>query len=236
MEPEPLVAFEDVSLRIGDRVILDHVDVRVPADGITVVLGPSGAGKSMLLRLVNRLEVPTAGAVRYRGTDVATLDPLLLRRRVGMVFQRPTPFPGTVRANVRFAAPEASDGELEALVERCGLPIGFLDRDTEGLSGGEAQRVCLARALAAAPEALLMDEPTAALDPEHRLAVEDLARTLAASGLPMVWVTHDLAQASRLVGAGRTSTGLPGRHEVVLIAGRVASAAEAAAFRREGPP
>ncbi len=222
--PAPLLTYEDVSLRIGDGLILDHVDAVVPVEGITVVLGPSGAGKSMLLRLANRLEVPSAGTVRFRGSDVATVDPLLLRRRVGMVFQRPTPFPGTVRANLLVADPEASEGAMVALVERCGLPPDFLDRDTEGLSGGEAQRVCLARALAAGPEALLMDEPTAALDPEHRIAVEDLARGLSEGGLPIVWVTHDLEQADRLAG-----------QELVLVEGRVATAGEAASFRRKGP-
>lgn len=236
----PLVEFDDVCLRIGDASVFDHLTVGIPGHGVTVVLGPSGAGKSTLLRLVNRLEAPTSGTVRYRGEDVAALDPLLLRRRVGMVFQRPTPFAGTVRDNLRVAAPQAFDHELVALLERCGLPEDFLDRDTEGLSGGEAQRMCLARALAVGPEALLMDEPTASLDPENRALVEAQAVALAASGLPVVWVTHDLAQADRLATShdesvhGGVGDGAH-RHVVVLVDGRRATPAEEDAFRRGRP-
>lgn len=234
-DPEPLVALDDVCLRFGEATILDHITTTIPDHGITVVLGPSGAGKSTLLRLINRLEVPTSGTVRVRGEDVAALDPLILRRRVGMVFQRPTPFPGTVRDNLKVAAPQAFDRELTPILEQCGLPDEFLDRDIEGLSGGEAQRVCLARALAAGPEVLLMDEPTSSLDPENRLAIEDLAIALARDGLPLIWVTHDLAQADRLAAshAERAAAGIHA-HTLVLISGRVATDAEAEAFRRGG--
>jgi putative ABC transport system ATP-binding protein len=228
-----LVELDDVCLDIGDARILDHLTASIPDHGVTVVLGPSGAGKSMLLRLINRLEVPTHGAVRFRGDDVSRLDPLVLRRRVGMVFQRPTPFPGTVRDNLRIASPTLLDGELRELLERCGLEPDFLERDTEGLSGGEAQRVCLARALAAGPEALLMDEPTASLDPDHRAVIEELAMTLVAGGLPMVWVTHDLDQADRLLASHTDADGVaPHGHRVVIVGGRVASPDEAEAFRR----
>jgi putative ABC transport system ATP-binding protein len=152
-----------------------------------------------------------------------------------MVFQRPTPFPGTVRDNLHVAAPGATDADLVAVLERCGLTGNFLDRDTEGLSGGEAQRVCLARALAAGPEALLMDEPTASLDPDNRTVVEDLAIALAGQGMPMIWVTHDLDQADRLAAShDETGRGGPHGHIVVLVDGRIASAAEAEAFRRSG--
>jgi putative ABC transport system ATP-binding protein len=236
----PLVQLDDVCLRIGDTPVLDHLTLEIPGHGVTVVLGPSGAGKSTLLRLVNRLEAPTSGTVRYRGEDVASLDPLSLRRRVGMVFQRPTPFPGTVRDNLRVAAPRAFDHELVALLERCGLPEDFLDRDTAGLSGGEAQRVCLARALAVGPEALLMDEPTASLDPDNRALVEEQAVALAASRLPIVWVTHDLAQADRLATShveprGAAGQGADHGHVIVLVEGRRATPAEADAFRRHRP-
>src|SRR5690606_18805525 len=143
-----------------------------------------------------------------------------------------TPFPGTVRDNLHVAAPGASDDVLARLLERCGLPRSFLDRDTRGLSGGEAQRVCLARALAAEPEVVLMDEPTASLDPEHRLVLEDLAVNLARDRVPVIWVTHDLDQADRLVAAnGASPDPGTGSRVVVLIDGRLASPAEAAAFR-----
>jgi len=236
----PLVEFDDVCLRIGETDVLDHLTAEIPGHGVTVVLGPSGAGKSTLLRLVNRLEAPTSGTVRYRGEDVATLDPLSLRRKVGMVFQRPTPFPGTVRDNLRVGAPLSLDGELVALLDRCGLTGDFLDRDTEGLSGGEAQRVCLARALAVGPEVLLMDEPTASLDPDNRALVEQETVALAAAGLPVVWVTHDLAQADRLAASHAAPRGEEGRgadhgHVIVLVEGRRATPAEAEAFRRHRP-
>ena len=95
--PPALFTLDRVSLEIDGATVLDGVTLTIPDDGVTVVVGPSGAGKSMLLRLLNRLEVPTAGEVRFRGDPVSSLDPLALRRAVGMVFQRPAPFPGTVR-------------------------------------------------------------------------------------------------------------------------------------------
>ncbi|MCU0307209.1 MAG: phosphate ABC transporter ATP-binding protein [Thermoleophilia bacterium] len=202
----------------GERV-LDGLSAEVPAAGVTVVAGPSGAGKTTLLRLCNRLEAPDAGVVRFRGDDVAGLDPLALRRRVGMVFQRPTPFGGTVRDNLRVADPAADDRACRGVLARAGLPPAFLDRDASTLSGGEAQRMCLARALMAGPEALLMDEPTASLDPAATAGLERLARDLAASGIPVVWVTHDLAQVRRI--ADRV---------LVLIGGRRADEAAARAF------
>jgi putative ABC transport system ATP-binding protein len=179
--------------------------------GITVLVGPSGAGKSMLLRLLNRLEVPTSGDVRFRGDSVAELDPRELRRRVGMVFQRPAPFPGTVRDNLRVADPNADDVDLRRALDAARLDADFLDRDADELSGGEAQRMCLARTLVTRPEVLLMDEPTSALDPAVRRGLERTARRLADGGRPLVWVTHDLGQADRLAD-----------DLVVLVDGRVA--------------
>lgn len=163
-----------------------------------MVAGPSGSGKSTLLRLCNRLAVPESGRVRFRGDDVAALDPLAHRRRVGMVFQRATPFPGSVRDNLRVAAPEAAEEVMARALERAELPHGFLDRRADELSGGEAQRACLARTLVTGPQVLLMDEPTAALDEAPRLGLERLARDLAGDGVPVLWVTHDRDQAARL--------------------------------------
>ena len=143
---------------------LDGASGLVPADGVTVMVGPSGSGKSTLLRLCNRLDVPDRGRVRFRGDDVATLDPLVLRRRVGMVFQRPTPFPGTVLDNIRVADAEATGELAAAVIDRVGLGSAFLGRDARQLSGGEAQRVCLARTLATRPEAVLLDEVTSSVE------------------------------------------------------------------------
>lgn len=183
----------------------------MPAGGVTVVVGPSGSGKSTLLRCCNRLEVPTAGRVLFRGDDVAGLEPLWLRRRVGMVFQRPTPFPGTVRDNLRVAEPSISDAAARLVLEQVGLSAGFLDRVATELSGGEAQRVCLARTLATKCEVVLMDEVTSSVDPVQRYSLEALTRSLSSHGVPVLWVTHDLVQMRRIAD-----------HVLVLIEGRIA--------------
>lgn len=181
-----------------------------------MVVGPSGSGKSTLLRLCNRLEAPTAGTVWFRGGDVATLGPLALRRRVGMVFQRPTAFAGSVRDNLRVADPALSDDDAKLVLDRADLAPGFLNRPADELSGGEAQRMCLARTLVTAPEVLLMDEPTSSVDARSRRALEGMTRALVRDGVPVVWVTHDLAQARRLAD-----------EVVVLAGGRVAYAGTA---------
>ncbi len=194
----PAVEMTGVSLRRGDRTVLRDVDLSIPPRGITVLVGPSGSGKSSLLRLMNRLEAPETGTVRVLGADVATRDPLALRRQVGMVFQRPIPFAGTVRDNLRVAAPDAPEADLVDALGRAGLDGGFIDREATALSGGEAQRMCLARSLAAGPSVLLMDEPTSALDADASAVVERTGRALADAGVPLIWVTHDMGQAGRI--------------------------------------
>jgi putative ABC transport system ATP-binding protein len=194
-----LFAFEGVTVEGGSgRAILSEITASVPDGGVTVIVGPSGAGKSTLLRLCNRLEVPSAGRVLLRGNDLAGLDPLALRRRVGMVFQRPTPFAGTVADNLRVAVPHLEEEAMGAALERAGLGAEFLARAADDLSVGEAQRMCVARTLVTAPEVLLMDEPTSALDRDNRLALEALARRLTEEGVPILWVTHDGEQVARL--------------------------------------
>lgn len=205
-----LFTFDRVSVDGPHGLILRDVSLVFPPAGVVCVVGPSGAGKSTLLRLCNRLEVPSRGRVLFRGEDLDGLDPLALRRRVGMVFQRAVLFGGTVRDNLRVADPNLDDGAAGALLERVELPCGYLDRRGVGLSGGEAQRVCLARALAAGPEVLLMDEPTSSLDARPRRALERLARNLAAAGVAVVWVTHRPDQVRRLAD-----------EVVALLAGRV---------------
>jgi putative ABC transport system ATP-binding protein len=144
------------------------------------------------------LEVPTSGRVLFRGEDLARLNPLGLRRRVGKVFQTPTLFGGSVRDNLAVAAPTASDERYAEALEMAAVEQALLDRAAATLSGGEAQRVCLARTLLTDPEVLLLDEPTPALDAAPRLAFERLAKQLAAEGLPMLWVTHDFNQVERV--------------------------------------
>jgi len=190
--------FDRVTVVRSGRRVLDEVTASVPAAGITVVSGPSGAGKTTLLRLCNRLEVPDAGAVSYHGQPLDKLDPLVLRRRVGMVFQRPTPFPGSIADNLAVAHPDATTEELSTALQRVALDPGLLDQDARTLSGGELQRMCLARTLVTQPETLLLDEPTSALDAQPKQVFENTARELAAQGITLIWVTHDDAQASRV--------------------------------------
>jgi putative ABC transport system ATP-binding protein len=197
-EAPPLFAFESVSVGPLGALRLDGLEAELPERGLTVVAGPSGSGKSTLLRLCNRLEVPAAGAVRHRGTDVAQRDPLELRREVAMVFQRPVTFAGTVHDNLCEADPDCDEARGVELLERAGLEASFLNRDAGELSGGEAQRACLARALATDPHVMLMDEPTSALDASAAAVLERLARQLVDGGTPVVWVTHSEQQLQRL--------------------------------------
>jgi putative ABC transport system ATP-binding protein len=190
--------FERVTVVRAGRRVLDEITAAIPAAGITVVAGPSGAGKTTLLRLCNRLEIPGEGIVSYRGQPLDDLNPLVLRRRVGMVFQRPTPFPGTVADNLAVAHPEAGTEELSTALKRVALDPGLLGQDARTLSGGELQRMCLARTLVTQPETLLLDEPTSALDAQPKRVFEHTARDLAAQGITIIWVTHDDAQASRV--------------------------------------
>ena len=208
-----LFSFEGVTVAFGENEVLTDVQLDLPEGGCTVFVGPSGSGKTTLLRLCNRLEVPTAGTVRFRGDDIAGLDPLQHRRRVGMVFQRPVAFGGTVLDNLRVARPALEAGEATEILGRVGLPAGFLQREQGTLSGGEGQRACLARTLLAEPEVLLLDEPTASLDAEAAAGLERLTQGLADNGTSLLWVTHDRAQAERLsdrlvhVDRGRVTAG-----------------------------
>ena len=163
------------------------------------VIGPSGAGKSSLLRLVNRLDEPTGGTVLLHGRDYRDLDPASLRRSIGMVMQRAYLFPGTVAENLAFGPRQQGSTmtgtEIESLLYEVGL-AGYAFRDALTLSGGEAQRVAITRALANEPEVLLLDEPTSALDEASRGSVEQLLESLIRERhLTCIWVTHSLEQA-----------------------------------------
>ncbi len=194
----PLFALEGVSVsRRGTNVLCD-VDLTIVDAGITVLVGASGAGKSTLLRCLNRLECPDAGTIRFRDDPLDDLDPLDHRRRVAMVFQGPTPFPGTVVDNLRAVTPDLTDDDACRALHQVGLDPTLLERSADALSGGEAQRLVLARALTTGPEVLLADEATSSLDATATHRMEELARSLADDGMPVLWVTHDLAQAQRL--------------------------------------
>ena len=183
--------------RNGVRALNDF-SAAIPERGVTALFGPSGSGKSTLLRLCNRLEVPTSGRVLYRGEDIAEVDPLWLRRQVGMCFQRPTPFRGTVADNLRVADPGASETRMRDMLARVALTGSWLERDATALSGGEAQRMCLARTLMAQPRVLLLDEPTSAVDAAAARVIEQAVRDLADDGIAALWVSHDPAQVRRI--------------------------------------
>lgn len=167
-----------------------------------MVVGPSGAGKSSFLRLLNRLDEPTSGTVRVEGRDYRQIPPQELRRRVGMVTQTPYLFPGTLADNLRFGplqqGNELPGKTIEALLTEVGLE-GRAAEDVAHLSGGEAQRVSLARALANTPVVLLLDEPTSSLDPAAKDEVEKLILTVVRRNkLTCVMVSHDSSQAARV--------------------------------------
>ena len=199
---ETLIEYRDVSVDGDDGPIVAGFSAAVPQGRLTVMVGPSGAGKTTLLRLLNRLDDPDGGAVFLGGRDVRHYDVLALRRRVQVVGQVPVTFPGTVAANLAAAAgagagtgsaADGSGGGVAALLARVGLDPALAGREADRLSVGEAQRLCLARALALDPEVLALDEPTSALDPASKAGIECLIGGLAESGLTVVMVTHDPA-------------------------------------------
>ncbi len=168
---------------------------------VLAIVGPSGAGKSSFLRLINRLDEPTGGTVYLQGQDYLSIPPRELRRRVAMVMQSAFFFPGTVADNIRYGpaqrGEELSDATIHRLLDEVGLD-GYANRTPDRLSGGEAQRVSLARTLANSPEILLLDEPTSALDPASKEDVEALIRrVLGEEHLTCLMVTHDMEEAVR---------------------------------------
>jgi putative ABC transport system ATP-binding protein len=211
------------------RPRLDGIDLDLPAEGITVVAGASGSGKSTLLRLLNRLDVADAGTITWRGTPLQETDVLMHRREVGMVFQHPTVAPGTVIENLRLAATDLDEESAADLCTLVDLDPTVLDRDASELSGGEKQRVCLARTIATGPAVILADEPTSSLDPAATDAIENLALRFVHPGSPMpvawVWVSHDPGQVRRL--ADRV---------VVLGEGRVLASGNAVELGRHDDP
>ena len=179
----------------GTRLI-DGIDLTLAHPGISVIMGPNGAGKSLLLRLVHGLLPPTAGSVSWNG---APLDESV-RRHQAMVFQRPVLLRRSVLANVAFVlrlVPGKTDHDAWKLLNHVGL-ADRAQRPARRLSGGEQQRLALARALALEPEVLLMDEPTASLDPASVVAIETLVLEARAAGTKVLFVTHDVGQARRL--------------------------------------
>jgi phosphate transport system ATP-binding protein len=211
--PANKISVEHLNAHFGDSLVLRSVSAAVPALSVTAVIGPSGCGKSTFLRCLNRMHELTPGAraegsIRLDGQDVLgrEVDPVHLRRRVGMVFQRPNPFPtmsigDNVSAGLRL---NQIGGDHPAIVERCLRRAALWEEVKDrlkapaiSLSGGQQQRLCIARALAVEPEVLLMDEPASALDPIATAKVEDLIHELKAT-YTIVIVTHNMQQAARV--------------------------------------
>jgi len=187
---------------VPNKILVEDATFAVESGQTLAMVGPSGSGKSSLLRLLNRLDEPTSGTVYVDGVDYRQMAPRELRRRVGMVMQRPYLFPGTVESNLQFGPRQRGAAlpyeRVEELLTAVGLG-GYATRDVANLSGGEAQRVSFARTLANEPEVVLLDEPTSALDEDAKQGVEALIREVVAKrGLTCVLVTHDMAQAARL--------------------------------------
>jgi putative ABC transport system ATP-binding protein len=203
-QPTQPIALETAHLSraVVGKVLTDDINVQVQVGEVVAVVGPSGSGKSSFLRLLNRLDEPTGGTVRLNGEDYRKLAPQELRRRVSMVMQTAYLFPGTVAENVAYGPRQRGQRLLaeqtDALLQRVGLS-GYQERDASNLSGGEAQRVSIARTMANAPEILLLDEPTSALDEDSARGVEDLVLDIIRERrMTCVIVTHNNAQARRI--------------------------------------
>ena len=213
----PAVVFEAVTLARGGRALLDRLSFGIAPGGITAVMGPNGAGKSLMLRVMAGLIEPDAGRVRYAAGRPSP-------RELALVFQKPVLLRRSVRANLEHAlstyrvARVARAGRVDELLRLTDL-VGLADSPARRLSGGEQQRLAMARALAAGPQFLLLDEPTASLDPQATAAVEALVRRAADDGVKVVLVTHDRGQAARLA-----------RDVLFLHRGRLAEAAPARRF------
>jgi phosphate transport system ATP-binding protein len=209
---ERVFELDGVTISYAGKPAIQHVDLAVHRNLVTAFIGPSGCGKTTLLRSLNRLNdlIPGAtvdGAIRYHGFDLyaAGVDPVEVRRRIGMVFQRPNPFPKSIYDNVAFGLrlhgmKDDLDGRVERALVHAALWDEVKDRlkaSALSLSGGQQQRLCIARALAIEPDVLLMDEPASALDPISTQAIEDLVELLK-SEYSIIIVTHNMQQAARV--------------------------------------
>jgi len=212
--PATAVEVRDFSSWYGSFQALHHLDLDIPARRVTALIGPSGCGKSTFLRWINRMNdtIPSAraaGRLSLHGIDLLARDAdvVELRRRVGMVFQKPNPFPKSIYDNIAFGPRlhrKMNRADLDELVEQSLRAAAIWDEVKDrlkasalGLSGGQQQRLCIARALAVGPEVLLMDEPCSALDPKSTASIEELIRELR-SQYTMIIVTHNMQQAARV--------------------------------------
>ena len=209
-----IITVKDLCLWYGSHKALKDININIPDQSITALIGPSGCGKSTFLKTLNRmndliLDVKITGDVRYQGKDIfgADVDVSQLRREIGMVFQKPNPFPMSIYDNIAYGPRThgiKGKAQLDEIVERSLRDAAIWDevkdrlkKNALGLSGGQQQRLCIARALAVEPNVLLMDEPTSALDPISTSKIEELAMELKEK-YTIVIVTHNMQQAVRI--------------------------------------
>ena len=214
MSMAPVISVKKLCLWYGSHQALKDISIEIPKNSITALIGPSGCGKSTFLKTLNRMndlvaDVKISGSVKYNGTDIfdPSTDVNELRRQIGMVFQKPNPFPMSIYDNVAYGPRThgiRNKAKLDDIVERSLIDAAIWDevkdrlkKNTLGLSGGQQQRLCIARALAVEPEVLLMDEPTSALDPISTSKIEELAMQLK-DKYTIVIVTHNMQQAVRI--------------------------------------
>ena len=208
-QEQPLTARSKMSVQDltvafdGQGEILRRLTLAFPSRQITAVIGPSGSGKSTLLRCLNRLREPQPNTVLLDGQDITALDVLDLRRRVGMVMQDTILFPGAVADNIRYGPSQQgrpiSQRRLRELMQMAGLDPALLERAADQLSGGQAQRVSIARTLANEPEVLVLDEPTRSLDPAATRTLEaTLGQLRDQLGLTIILVSHSMEQVQRI--------------------------------------
>jgi len=196
------ICFQNVSFEINSKQIIKNISVRIDRKGITGIIGPSGSGKSTFLRLMNRLISATTGKISLDREWYDRIPVRELRKRIGLVQQRPFLFPETVRDNLTYGPSiwevNLTEKDLIELLNKVALPHEFLDRKIESLSGGEQQRVSVARSLANDPDVLLLDEPTSALDIASEEVLEQTLKNLSQEGIKIIIVTHSLEQTQRL--------------------------------------
>jgi phosphate transport system ATP-binding protein len=210
--PNSIFELRDVSVRYGGKLAVDEVSIDIPENNITALIGPSGCGKSTLIRCLNRMNdlIPSAsvaGEIDYHGQNLygKDIDPVEVRKRIGMVFQKPNPFPKSIYDNVAFGPRILGmKGDMDEIVEKALRGAALWDEVKDrlsdnafGMSGGQQQRLCIARCMAVEPDVILMDEPCSALDPISTGKIEDLMLDLK-DRYSIVIVTHNMQQAARV--------------------------------------
>ncbi|PHO06311.1 phosphate ABC transporter ATP-binding protein [Thermoanaerobacterium thermosaccharolyticum] len=195
------IKFINVCFSDSDDVILEDITLEIYMGHIYTIIGPSGAGKSTLIKLINRLIDATEGKILIDGNDIKNYDIIQLRRKIGMVFQQPYLFEGTIEDNIKYGPmlKGKRDVDVEYYLRIVGLDKSYSKKKVDDLSGGEAQRISIARTLANEPEVLLLDEPTSALDPASTQVIEELVIDLKNKlNLTFIWITHNMEQAKRV--------------------------------------